>query len=501
MRRWAAAVVLAAAFGLVVAVIVVAALGGEGRTADLGALPSVPTEEPATTVEPPEEPPTTEAATEEESTEEPPTTDDQASTEDEESTEDEAATEDEASTEDEESTEDEAATEDEESTEDKATPTPGVDGSGTFSLVDGTMSETFDGAPAAPTPWSSDFWDITVLSRDVETFDELEPMDAGHGPDCAGPPAHHQVALYDDTVFQCRDHMMTSIKAKGFGGVFLTPAAMVDFSAGEGVVRVDVSTLITSDRDYWDVWITPFEANVQMPSQLLNGMPRDGVRLRLNTADEQFEGSVFVDGDEIGLPEETSAGYSAVLTPDAARRDTFEITISRDHLTIGMPDYGIEWVNAELPELDWSQGVVQFAHHSYNPKKAKTPADAHANTWHWDNVEIAPAVPFTIIGSTPRQAGGDEAPASITFDEPAPAGAWLRFAGIGDDLEFSTDGGASWEEPDVQWTSDPEGDEHFKPYWTEIPEGTTEIHVRAEDWWGGPWLVRDFSIWAPPSGS
>ena len=39
---------------------------------------------------------------------------------------------------------------------------------------------------------------------------------------------------------------MTSINASGYGVIYLTPDQMVDFSAGEAVVRFDMSTFRTS---------------------------------------------------------------------------------------------------------------------------------------------------------------------------------------------------------------------------------------------------------------
>ena len=376
-----------------------------------------------------------------------------------------------------------------------ATPIP--PGPSTFAINGSTMTESFDGAPTAPRPWASDSWDITVLSRNEKTFDELQNMAAMHGPACDAPPETHEISAYEDAVFQCKDHMMTAIEAGGYGEIILTPAALLDFTDGEAVVHVDVSTAITSDRDYWDVWITPFEDNVQVPSGVLNGVPRNGLRLRLLTDDARFEASLFEDGDEEELDEASTEGYDEVLEPDAARRDTFEIRLSRDHVSVGMPKYGLTWIDTELPELSWNQGVVQFAHHSYNPEKAHSPDDPHSNTWHWDNVEMSPVVPFTIIGSSSRSIKGeDDVPSTLTFDEPAPANAYLRFMGIGENFEISVDGGGSWQAAEKQWVSDEEGEEHFKPYWTAIPEGTSEVLVRAEDWFDGAWRVNNASIWS-----
>ena len=44
---------------------------------------------------------------------------------------------------------------------------------------------TFDGRPESPQPWNGDGWDVQVHSRDVDTWQQLEPMEAQHGADCS----------------------------------------------------------------------------------------------------------------------------------------------------------------------------------------------------------------------------------------------------------------------------------------------------------------------------
>jgi hypothetical protein len=274
---------------------------------------------------------------------------------------------------------------------------------------------------------------------------------------------------------------------------------LIDFTDGEAVLRFDVSTLRTSDRDWWDIWIAPFESNVQLAAfdgPDFAGHARDAVHIEMDMVDESFSAQLIRDGVEIELDPSTEASYTDVLTPDAARRDTFELTLSRDHLGFGMPDYGLQWFDTDFDDLDWTQGVVQIGHRSYNPLKAHDPPDPQPNTWHWDDVEISPAVPFTIVHSTTRSVGGGDGVARVTFESPAPADAHLRFAGIGDDLEVSYDGGASWQAAELQWSSDPGADEHFHSYWMPVPEGVTEIQFRGQDWWGAEWRVRDISLWS-----
>ena len=227
----------------------------------------------------------------------------------------------------------------------------------------------------------------------------------------------------------------------------------------------------------------------------LQGFPRDGIQVFL-TADNTFLAAVIIDGVRTDLPEVGAGPYDAVLTPDQARRDTFELRIDNGRLTFGMPGYDITWIDTELPDLSWDQGVVQFGHHSYNPEKAEENT-GHAGTWHWDDVVINPVVPFTMIHTDTEFVGGGETPRTVEFESAAPDDAYLRFSGIGDNLEISTDGGDSGQTAEILPGSKPEVDESFRSYWTPIPAGTTSVLVRGDDWWGGEWRARDLTIWAP----
>jgi hypothetical protein len=370
------------------------------------------------------------------------------------------------------------------------------------SFADGTYTEAFDGEPAEPTPWNPSDWDVTVHSRDIPTWDELEPMDAQHGPACDPPGAPgalvtHRTSSYDGAVFQCRNHMMTAITADGYAAIYLTPDAMVDFSSGTATVKVDVSTLRTSGRDWWDIWITPYDLNVQLPLRDdlpdLNGHPIEGLNVRMDFGSNTFAVSVYRSGIETKY--EATMVYDEWLTPDPAKRETFELQLDTDHVRFGMPAYDRWFHDLDIEPLSWSTGIVQLGHHSYTPTKDCS-GPCGPNTWHWDNLVISPAVPFTIVRAESRYVGSGGA-ASVTFASPAPDDAHLRFAGIGDDLEISLDGGATWERAETQQTSKDFADEIFRGYWTPVPSGTTEVMFRGKNWWGGDWRVRDISIWSP----
>ncbi len=360
--------------------------------------------------------------------------------------------------------------------------------------------QPFDGSPDQPDSLRPTNWDVTIHSRDSATWQQLEPMEAAHSADCGPPPATHPITDYADAVYQCKDHLMTAINASGYGVIYLTPGQLVDFSEGLAVVQFDVSTLRTSTRDWIDLWITPYAENLQLPLRDwgpdLSGEPRNAVQIRMEKGDDKtiFKANVIRDFESTEIEGNWWTGYEEFFTPSAKRRDTFQLRISKTHIKFGLPAHDFWWVDTDIPELSWEQGVVQLGHHSYNPTKDCT--DCAPNTWHWDNLVILPTVPFGIIPANRRFA--DETDAGVTFAQPAPDDAHLRFAGIGENLEVSFDNGATWQTAQLQ---DQERIEegHFRSYWMPIPSGVEQVAFRGESWWGGGWYVRDLSLWTPPA--
>ncbi len=367
--------------------------------------------------------------------------------------------------------------------------------------------DTFDGAPTAPAPYPTvaplSAWDVTVHSRDSVTFHTLEPMTADHGTDCAAPPATHAIAgSYADSVFQCSNHLMTAIQAGGYGVIYLTPPVVADFSAGSAVIQWDMSTARTSQRDWVDLWVTPYDEHLQLPLEDwlpdLNGFPRDDVHIKMDTSGG---GTIFTPLITTGFAEAYIpgnnwwSGYESFLTPSAARRDTFQLTLSASHIKFGMPAYNFWWVDTDFTvPLTWTSGVVQFGHHSYNPHKdCPVGATCVANTWHWDNVSINPSVPFPITRA--QQAYVDPGTSSaVTFPSASQAGDHLRFAGVGQPYLVSFDSGATWQNMALQ-TAEKTNPSTAQNYWMVVPAGTQRVDLQGTSGWWGDWFARDISLW------
>lgn len=364
--------------------------------------------------------------------------------------------------------------------------------------------ETFDGAPNKPTPWTPSNWDVTVHSRNTSRPDTLDPMHALHGPDCSPPPDTHINETYEGSVYICRDHMMTAIMDESYGAIYLTPDALVDLSQGPATISFDVSTLTLTNRDWWDVWISPYDEQLQTPLEEwlpdLSGAPQHAVHVRLHDAGT-LGASTYSDFVETRVPALTTAAYDTFLTPAAKQRETVVIELSTTHLKVGMPAYDFWWIDSDIAELPFTQGVVQFGHHSYNPLKDCEQSNPRGpngtcspNTWHWDNVLIDPAIGFSINRGLSRVA--DKETPLISLVQPTTTGSHVRFSAVGASIEFSIDGGSTWQAATRQTVGKATATEHFASYWTPIPAGVTSIIFRGEPTLAGDWIVRDVSAWS-----
>jgi hypothetical protein len=122
-----------------------------------------------------------------------------------------------------------------------------------------------------------------------------------------------------------------------------------------------------------------------------------------------------------------------------------------------------------------------------------------ANTWHWDEVFLSNAVPFSLIAADRRDLTNENGPVTVTFAAPAPSGAVLRMIARGARPEVSLDNGATWRVPPLAQYSF--FDEPNEQYVMPVPAGLQSIRIRRGaqiSWWPGNagWFARGFSLWA-----
>jgi hypothetical protein len=297
---------------------------------------------------------------------------------------------------------------------------------------------------------------------------------------------------------------MTALNASDYGMIAITPNRLVDFSAGPAMIQFEMSTERQSLRDWPDLWVTPWEDNLTLPfgegDVDLQGPPRRGVHVSAHSSQSSWQvytisNSVEKEVRGCGLCSMQSG--IAAGTNQAATRQTFRLTISSTHLRMERLESPtasqLTFADLAIPDLGFTTGVVQFAHHSYTPTKdgAGVPA-----TWHWDNFTISPSIPFQIIHTPKRTLQGSSG--SVTFTSPAPSNSWLRFTAIGT-VEYSVNGGTTWVSASKQRFQGHV--EHKSSYFLRIPEDVQTVQLRfsPDTWYKGPYIAQDFAIWVEPS--
>ncbi|MEM8856796.1 MAG: hypothetical protein AAGD96_00660 [Chloroflexota bacterium] len=379
--------------------------------------------------------------------------------------------------------------------------------------------ETFDGDPASPEAWTDENWDITVHQRDQDRLYEMFEMPAHHGPNCEPPPDSHVITAYADNLYICKNHMMTANYGAsdngGYGLIYFTPNRTID-TTGDFFIQFDMSThRVNPVRNWVDVWITPYDQNLQLAIHEfepdLQGAPLEGIQIRLRQ-ENYFTITIHENGQETRLDIDDFRQYHEVLQMSKKVRTTFFIGVEDGQLKVGIPEFDLWWHNQAAPDMlkrpNWSESVVQFGHHSYTPYKmcefSFFPDECAANggdTFHWDNMMMYPAKQFDLIHGSATLITASTSNKTFTANRSAPENSYLRFAGIGDDLEVSFDGGGSWQAAVEQAHSKPNENEHFRSYWMAVPAGTTAVQFRGNSWWGGEWAARDITIWAKNEAS
>lgn len=382
-----------------------------------------------------------------------------------------------------------------------------------------TWSDPLTGNPASPAAMPSvlDTYDVQVHVRDH--VDQIDPVDAHHAGDCSAYPGTHVVSTFSSSVFQCRDHIMTALNSReptagnAYSVIYLTPPAMLDWSAGPASVRWDVSTLSTSDRDWWDFRLTPFLQSMALPlDDTLPDLAGDPLNVIQGTLgkDHALCPNVRTNGtwwysSVFSSPCAWFDSYDAHLVPSASLRTTFEIIVSSTHIKVWLPTVGLVWMDADIPPLAWSQGVFQLGHHSYTPDKdaschAPGPSGLCSSGWHWDNITLSPSVPFTIARATPwRTIQPWNLPQTVTFPATG-TGAYLRFGALGEQWEIND--GSGWRtatrpphSKSAAWA--------VNSYLVAIPAGITSVQLRSAVPAGYPdssGILEGVHVWALGGG-
>lgn len=297
---------------------------------------------------------------------------------------------------------------------------------------------------------------------------------------------------------------MTAINASGYGLIYLTPNRMLDFSSG-GTVSFDISTERQSTRDWWDIWITPWADNLALPFDLgevdLQGPPLNAIHVSIETAESAPILTVYRNGQSTtynhGWDTPSTRSGIAAGTNEAAARQPFRLTISGGRIKFerlaSSTGSAVEFFDFAA-SVNFSRGVVQFGHHSYNPTKDGSGVPA---TWHWDNFAVNPSVPFTVVRADQRYIDGPTQ--TLTFAAPAPANSFLRFSGVGV-IDVSLDGGSYQPALRAKTAGLADGfhPEHMSSYWMPVPQGTRTLKLKfsADSWYNGPFIAKDFALWS-----
>lgn len=388
--------------------------------------------------------------------------------------------------------------------------------------------EEFNGSPSAPSSAMNrlDRWyaQPTLDEPEMSGF-RPAPMQAEHGPNCSPAPDTHPSDTFEGTIFLCRDHIMTAMNAGGgeAGVVGLKPNHMVDLTKGEAVIRFDISTLSPSGGDWWEIWITPWEDQLVAPEDHwlhMAGPPKNGLYFVVRDLRDQktwahtyfrnyksaIPGAVS-DGSDTGVSFWNFPDISQHVSQSSTRRDTYEIRLTKNRVRTFVEssvDGTMKLVSDfEIPGgFDGDAGVVQFMESSYGADQDGkfgcepyvTCRNTPSATWHWDNVEIFPARPYSIVAVDPYLVRYESAAKSLAFRQPAPASSRLLFTGWARDnrFEISFDSGSTWrtvsrvrEHSPTPGSCGPSVDDcppFNLTYSVDVPAGATGAVLRASPW-------------------
>ena len=396
------------------------------------------------------------------------------------------------------------------------TPTPTATPSGGGSA----FLEMFDGNPSAPLAFADVNWDVGVHTHN---YTNPYSVTADFGSDCAALPATHTVSSYDDAVFICDGRLVTALRSDANGQITFVPNQIVDFSQNEVSITFDVSTDRASGKDWFELWVMPWDENLALAAEDWNApqcLPGDGIHIRLNDYENKFVGQTISNTQAAALTGNYSwqaydCSGSSCIVPSADGLTTFELTIAPSTANSGLydvkfgmiaesttatnkPAQTVWYFDKNDVAIDFTQAIVQFGHH------AKQNSDA--NSWQWDNISISEATEFDIINGDKRSIDGATNNDTITFDTAAPAGTdtWVRFNAGGNNMSLSAyDASNTLLVTKVitpQWES-ADRDEYVHSYFVEVPVGTKSVQLTGSNWSYGSkaWYAKDLTLWVAPT--
>ena len=366
-------------------------------------------------------------------------------------------------------------------------------------LVEATSTrflETFDGTPTNPQPWNQADWDVVQTSRNRESWNAPDPMSAHHAFANCGDVASggsHTVDAWPETVFLCNDHVMTSIDGTpGYAAIYLSPPAMADFSAGSTTIGFDVSTFVSSWRDWIDVWISPYADGISYPSRYDlevdgSGPPRNGLNVVMD-AGAEWRLDLVRNGTATTLGR-MPIPYSGFGGMSRTTRTPVRIVVRPTSLTLSYPTVPGASRTVSFAALGWNQGIVQFGHHSYTPfKDCATHPEfiCEPDTWHWDNVSINPSKPIYQLQATPERVTSirDSGARTLTFGGSAPTNAELWFTG-NCNVQVRDTSSSPWRSARVVGVHANHFVEHTQSFRVTVPPGARSVQYRfvANGWY------------------
>ena len=255
--------------------------------------------------------------------------------------------------------------------------------------------ETFDGNPSSPeSMYGLEDWAFYIHSRDNQY--SLYPTIAHHGPNCEPPvrfnhadtyDTTHMITAYEDAIFQCKNHLMTSIRADGYGLINMIPNQLIQIGSDSTVVSFDISTedVAPGARDWFTFHITDVQAFNPLAAFSfaadLEGHPKNTLRLETHYNNGRFFSLTYIDQEfeEHSIPMISYESLESLIDVSRVVRSKFELRISQDHLKFGilLPSGDYHWWVDHPVEIPWHEAYLLLGHYSYNPRKGGTGMGKH----------------------------------------------------------------------------------------------------------------------------